>query len=738
MKPGTYSVRMNVVIFDTYNTTKIGELSATYQGCWWINSRGCTENGVIASGSATTTITVTGTEPVTGFEVQHADFNNRTKQYVHILIPEDYRDGGSTEGKLTLSLIDTSEDPDVTTLLLDKKADLSAEEDYLLDHTTLTFGHNYVLQAQLLNLSDEQVVGGIWREKFTVPNSMPIVTIDQYNSISVNGILFFPLSTFLVNDDDMPTQVDSGNLNSVRLQGYNLSYSASTWSDYIGYADSSGIMATGPGLGDYLASTDASIYIRHRYGLNLKSMMNYVITNSQCTGDGLPSSCCKGVGTGTCNGIRNDDTMLFWTWLDEHNTGNWDINAYPSTVAAWSYITNYYDTDHIVYDNYEGSDWSDYGDTVRGGYPQYLDYKGNSWFLGGKKYIQQMLVWDTYPIKYQHSQIQWNNLNYGPYNLYLKTFDRAILNNSSSGGHNHQLVPILTSINPGADNDYKGYVLHTADQVYNEAWLNVIHGAKGINWFQYFKSGNIQWAKMAQFADKISIYKPYILAEGTYDVLANSNYKSGGRTITRTETNENLNRIDIMMRESGSNLFLFAARVTEPVQITGIINDTTDNVTINNGGTGYIASDSTNTYLTLIDGNSKARLKVISVDGSGGITSISLYDQGSGYTGSSTNIATTCQRGGVTCVSGAGATFNIGTVESTLYANGSNEPDTISAEFTISGLSGSTVIAKEDKDGNVSTLNIVAGVFSDTFEKNAVNIYHLSSGVSQVLAPWIR
>jgi len=82
--------------------------------------------------TTTTVVHVTGTAPIAGFEIQHANFNNRTKQYLYIQIPTGNR---TSSYDLVLSLIDTT--ASTTTVLLTKN-NPGTEEIWLFDHTGLT------------------------------------------------------------------------------------------------------------------------------------------------------------------------------------------------------------------------------------------------------------------------------------------------------------------------------------------------------------------------------------------------------------------------------------------------------------------------------------------------------------------------------------------------------------------------------------------------------------------------
>jgi len=87
--------------------------------------------------------------------------------------------------------------------------------------------------------------------------------------------------------------------------------------------------------------------------------------------------------------------------------------------------------------------------------------------------------------------------------------------------------------------------------------MNVIHGAKGILWFPYFDQVNTgRWAAMKKFSDQMKVLASVVLQpEPT-------------RTVTE-DANVPLNRVDTMIREKDGNVYILAARVTEPDPIKG-------------------------------------------------------------------------------------------------------------------------------------------------------------------------
>jgi hypothetical protein len=92
----------------------------------------------------------------------------------------------------------------------------------------------------------------------------------------------------------------------------------------------------------------------------------------------------------------------------------------------------------------------------------------------------------------------------------------------------------------------------TPGQVNMENWLSVIHGAKGINYFPYFgPTPADNFSVMGEFKD---------ITDSLIDVVC-------GPDATRTVTdNANVRgkRVDLMVKETDKDVYIFATRLTEP------------------------------------------------------------------------------------------------------------------------------------------------------------------------------
>jgi hypothetical protein len=114
----------------------------------------------------------------------------------------------------------------------------------------------------------------------------------------------------------------------------------------------------------------------------------------------------------------------------------------------------------------------------------------------------------------------------------------------------------------------------TATTVYNEAWLSVIHGRKGVTWYDNGSSSEGYGPVCENDADTecfpaapsthIGKFTAAIAAITPDVVLA----APGSKTITSNRTTPG-SHVDVALRESGTTLWAFAARVTDVLADAG-------------------------------------------------------------------------------------------------------------------------------------------------------------------------
>ncbi len=302
----------------------------------------------IAKDSVTKFITVTGEAPMTGFELLHAPFHVRLAQYLYAVIPP------SCQGNQTTLRVTLAEPGEQSTIIFSKSV-LASEEIILFDQKQLAQG-DYVVIAELLDADGQRLPGGLWHDKFSKRYpGVPQVGIDENNAIRVNGQLFFPIMTYMTDNDNVQKYLDSSSINSLHTEGWYPSHSVSTWTDYLNKAAAKGLMCIGPTRGDYdWGEVEPR---RQEFNHDINRMAEYIRAN------------------------RDSPALLMWSWEDEPNLGGWPQKAYQPVLAAWQYVSHREDPQHPHYNELACYDWLKYYGTGL----RLYDYLQSDKFFGGKK-----------------------------------------------------------------------------------------------------------------------------------------------------------------------------------------------------------------------------------------------------------------------------------------------------------------------------------------------------------------
>ena len=496
MRPGAFTVKLTVSVYSTFDSDG-------------------NPQGTPVVGSFSKAVTVFGEAPLSGFSLLHASFTAHLAQYVYATIPAAYR-GNQTSLHVRLA------GPNNDTVTLVNKSILANEEKFLVDQRSLVSG-DYTLIAELINSGTAHIPGGILLEKISKPFSgVPAAGIDENNAFCVNGQVFFPIAPYMTDvGSETQLNIDSAGINALHTEGYYPNHTVATWTNYLSQAASNNLMCIGPTRGSYSWGEDYPGPIAWRFNHDLDTLQQYVVGN------------------------RNKPAMLMWSWEDEPNLGGWSTKVYSPVMAAWQYVCHSNDPQHPVGNGLYLYDWMKlYGTT----YCSLYDYMTSDTFFGGKKWMQDALGGDAYPLSYRlHPSLNYSDM--GPIAAYLDGIDRLLTNSKN-------LAPFLPYIQPCKEQATDTVPAPTADQIFMLAWLNVIHGAKGILWFEYFDDATIQWGAMRKFAQQIKPLAPIVLGPQTARTVAN-------------DATSPLKRVDIMVREADSTTaYLFAARVTEPDTIS--------------------------------------------------------------------------------------------------------------------------------------------------------------------------
>jgi hypothetical protein len=452
-------------------------------------------------------VTVTGTAPMTGFESWHAPFQSRTAQFLYVQIPPSIK--ANQQNALEVRL---SNDKGMDSLLFSKSSLFS--EDTILLKNSLLPAANYTITYTLTDGAGSTPAGGVLREFFTKTyNGSPRYGIDQYNNFIYNGNPYFPVTTWLTSISELSGFKSLSN--QIKGEGYFETHDSCSWHQMVDSTQAHGMTSTGP----FRPSETF-------FGASSKDLRNGYIHKSM-----LPL---------LQNPAVNDTGFYSWMWEDEPNLGGTNFRLPPSVFKAWTYYTHVNDNQRPVDANMYGYDYLSYS----GPYGVDADFLNSAPYYGGKKdFWVDVSGMDIYPI----DKAKWVGLTGKPVmREYLAAID-------SMKSKNRDLIP-FTSFIEVINVDDQTTPPPTLAQIRMEVWANIIHGVKGIDWFQYFGT----------------LYDS-VKTEMTYDYNLTQKYKNILATAPskRTATdNSNVlaNRVDMIVRDNPTKdtLYIFSVRVTEP------------------------------------------------------------------------------------------------------------------------------------------------------------------------------
>jgi PKD repeat protein len=494
----------------------------------------CTTHFFIKPGTFTVTLTVTGTKneistatkelvvsgnPRTGkLDLSYADFHGHIAQYIYAKLAD------TTLASARLEVVVTGDNGYQTTVYTGLLSQ-GREEEFLLRNSALPMG-NYTFRARLFSGND--IIDEI-KEKFAKPyNGIPHVGINENNAICLDGTPFFPVTPWLLDNDKVDTWLKPApHINTLLGEGWYKEHTINSWTDYCTKAYSRGLRAIGPdrweGKGSGNTPVNGVKYTRRN------SDPNKIIDYIQAT--------------------KSNPGLFMWMWGDEPNLGGRDQNIPGQVARAWTYLCHQYDPQHLVATNLYGYDFMPYYTNPS---PSYL-YNKNAVYFGGRKTpVFDVLDFDIYPLEYYwHASFNGPNDNTHDMEDYIKAID-AVIN------EHHNLIPSLSFLEV-CDVLFDGSAAYpaqpgpTPDQLRFEIWINIIHGIKGISWFPYFGFNPATaetFPVMEAFTTRITELAPIVLGP------------EPARTVTDT-ANTRHNRVDVMIRETATDIWLFAARVTE-------------------------------------------------------------------------------------------------------------------------------------------------------------------------------
>jgi len=435
-----------------------------------------------------------------GFELWHANFHGRIAQYIYAQIPEEFTKDPTNKINATIT-----GDTGYSKVIYNKN-NLQSEEKFLLNNSELP-ADNYTLTVQILdsgnNLLDEII------ENFEKPyDGIPAFGIDENNAFRRNGELFFPVSPWQLPTSQFASWSDY--INS--LTGISATYDPPDpidWETYLDAAEAVNWPVPGPG----------------RWELELLRSKGNLVNSDP---NQMPPY---------INQTRDHSALMGWQWIDELMYRGIDVPQ----IISWNYQPHKLDPNHPAFVDFRSHMWMrDFHNR-----DNYREFTTKNTYIYGAPYIgnKRSTIADVLTVG-----------GWWPKNAYLNGESNSVAKHFWSLDNiqeeNYNLIPIspmpeICDVNATRD------LPPSAEQVKMFIWLSVIHGAKGVRYFQHF--GTIpaeNYDAMAEFLDHITQLTPVVLGPEVERVVTDN-------------ANDPGNRVDTMLREYEGDIYIFAVRLTE-------------------------------------------------------------------------------------------------------------------------------------------------------------------------------
>ena len=265
-------------------------------------------------------------------------------------------------------------------------------------------------------------------------------------------------------------------------------------------------------------------YLQTVSGLGVKTFgpdsryPNYLTTNA-------PNTIAQYTST-----FRNNQSLLFWTWADEPDL---KTSFYtPALMDLYTAISHVNDPNHPNILN------------LYGYVPDVTKTKG---YLSLEP-VADILSFDVYPVWASNGDTQ---MTMSQYTSIMDEFQK----------NNFGLTPFTSFVEACDMSSTQPHL--TPELLKMEIWLNVIHGMKGISWYNY-DSINNNWidiptdnaAVISQFVTDMQTLAPAVLGSNSTHAVTD-------------DANADGNRVDTMIKETDSDIWIFATRLSEIGEMSG-------------------------------------------------------------------------------------------------------------------------------------------------------------------------
>jgi PKD repeat protein len=450
-------------------------------------------------------IIVTGNPRTGKLDLRHGNFHGHISQYIYAKLGEDYTGPAYLEVKIEKENQPYKE-------LYSGTLNSGFEAKILLENAELPAG-NYTLAARLT--SNNRLVDEI-REKFSKPyNGIPHIGINKENAVCIDGVPVFPVTPFLLNKAHFAEWGDNI-VNCTFGEGFYNVHNINTWVDYCYNNYHHDMKAIGPVKWD----GEGNGRVTNRNS-DINKLREYVQKTKANPG------------------------IYMWCWDDEVNMGGRDGYIPAPVVRSWTYVTHKYDPQHLVMGTMYGYDFLPYYESLTVTAAAYNYIHNGDYFGGRRTFPFDVMDYDIFPLGHcDHSSLGGAGDNTRLFEAYAEGIDNTI-------ERSYNLYPILSVVEVQDLYPEDSYPGPTPEQLRMEIWMNIVHGMKGLSWFHYFGVRPPENdAVLAEFVDQIKIWGITILGP------------EPDTTVT-DDANVLNTRVDTMVRETSSDIWIYTVRITE-------------------------------------------------------------------------------------------------------------------------------------------------------------------------------
>jgi hypothetical protein len=386
----------------------------------------------------------------------------------------------------------------------------------LLQLTSLAAG-NHALQVQL------RTSGGAARQTYTETivafGGTPTVSIDQNNNLVEGGHKVFPITNWFEGAVGIDYWQNNGYVNAA---GWTVDWQSGS---------------------NYSPTTFNTFLNNLNVGMPVIAPTSGRIDTGACASFNT-SACATAFGT-YASTFTNNSHVFGWSGFDEASVNNISI----ATMQASMNAVHSNDPNHPFF----------YDDAT-------APYLHLEWYYPNQ--VSDVYSSDNYPICYHNQFSSWGK----SVSSWVSMLDRETR-------ANYGMTPNVVVLEP-----WKGYsppasdcTNITAASIYNEAWLSVIHGRKGITWYDNGSDSGNNYTPVcangsavncfpANPSSHIGKFTAAVAAITADSLLAGPG--PNNRTVTSNQTTNATvsavgTRVDASVSDEGTHTWVFAARLTD-------------------------------------------------------------------------------------------------------------------------------------------------------------------------------